>query len=545
MSLRKRLRAKIHGHLHQDNKKDIKPLPGLDDQFYDVSSEGLGAMDDSEDSDTASAKKTVGGKVGAKSCFSSVRERQAYEDHLTQIQDQLVSAMIENQSLAPGQRESQELPIGQKRSRIDRVWEWVINTLYNTAEDFSELTRPVVEQPKPVQPLTMKTLKENVRRFKVAAKPYMDTVKGIQTLMLWKSRSYTFLVLCLLLYVCWRGWLLPLLFFLGVFRMIINYFQNRGFNINFAYFPVTEDEKNGLGAVADGLEKMKNLFTWRHHEGARKLLSMLIMGFVMTMFLPSTILWRVVGVGMVVKLFIVNKVYNMYPRIQRRYDSNLRLWEQLPTNRQYDRQLTREEMDKYIVVHSESRCEEETSVLSDDSDGTSSSSEDSDDEQFRELFSLPVSESPIKGWSHGRRTVLVGKERWIVTLLSKKMGKLYMTKSFLCFAREKSPSVRNIVIPLRDIVSVDKIKINQRLPGRGMTIQVVMRTDGKDNVLHFGGIIGRDEVVKAIEQGMVAAKLNKRTSDGFSRRSMSAGSSTSSQNLIQNFTFGAYYEDSE
>ncbi|XP_052781090.1 GRAM domain-containing protein 4-like isoform X2 [Mya arenaria] len=492
-----------------------------------------------------------------------VRLRRQVPDTTTQKGQQ----ELRNNNNAPGQRESQELPIGQKRSRIDRVWEWVINTLYNTAEDFSELTRPVVEQPKPVQPLTMKTLKENVRRFKVAAKPYMDTVKGIQTLMLWKSRSYTFLVLCLLLYVCWRGWLLPLLFFLGVFRMIINYFQNRGFNINFAYFPVTEDEKvedtlgmsekfnlvievatkvqNGLGAVADGLEKMKNLFTWRHHEGARKLLSMLIMGFVMTMFLPSTILWRVVGVGMVVKLFIVNKVYNMYPRIQRRYDSNLRLWEQLPTNRQYDRQLTREEMDKYIVVHSESRCEEETSVLSDDSDGTSSSSEDSDDEQFRELFSLPVSESPIKGWSHGRRTVLVGKERWIVTLLSKKMGKLYMTKSFLCFAREKSPSVRNIVIPLRDIVSVDKIKINQRLPGRGMTIQVVMRTDGKDNVLHFGGIIGRDEVVKAIEQGMVAAKLNKRTSDGFSRRSMSAGSSTSSQNLIQNFTFGAYYEDSE
>jgi len=29
--------------------------------------------------------------------------------------------------------------------------------------------------------------------------------------------------------------------------------------------------------------------------------------------------------------------------------------------------------------------------------------------------------------------------------------------SFLCFEREKVPSVRNIVIPLQDIVSIDKV----------------------------------------------------------------------------------------
>ena len=59
--------------------------------------------------------------------------------------------------------------------------------------------------------------------------------------------------------------------------------------------------------------------------------------------------------------------------------------------------------------------------------------------------------------------------------------------------------------------------------------------------LQFGGIIGRDDVVKSIEQAVAAAKHDCRGVDTFSRRSV-GGSSAS---LVQNFTFGAYYEDSE
>jgi len=52
-----------------------------------------------------------------------------------------------------------------------------------------------------------------------------------------------------------------------------------------------------------------------------------------------------------VKLFIVNKVYNKYPRMKRKWDSNYKLWQELPTNAEYQRKFVKQEMDK-VCIHS-------------------------------------------------------------------------------------------------------------------------------------------------------------------------------------------------
>ncbi|XP_060596267.1 GRAM domain-containing protein 4-like [Ruditapes philippinarum] len=456
-----------------------------------------------------------------------------------------------------------ENQVSQPRSRFDKLFERTCEVVYDVLEDFNDMTRPDDNKGQPDEPLSVKTLKENIRRFKTAVKPITDTWKGLFNLFNWRNRSYTLFVFLIHMYCVWRGWFLPLLFFLGAVRMVVNFLHFKGYTFHFAYLDSGELEKetddslglsdkfnlvllvatkvqNGLGSVADNLEKVKNMLTWRHREGSKRVLLVLCMGFVMTAIMPTSIFWKFIGLGFGVKIFIVNYIYNRYPRIKKRYDSNYKLWITVPTDAQYEKNFVKAEMDKYIVIpRSDSELERSMEHLSD-----LDSSEDEDSAEFRQVFSLPITECPQRGWLSGKRTVLIGKDRSVITLLSKKRGKLFLTNSFLCFEREKTPSARNIVIPLQDIVRVDKVKINQRMPGKGMAIQILINSEGKENVLTFGGVIGRDEVVKSINQSIRNVKQERqsprRSSDNISRRSLDSVSSR-----IQNFTFGAYYVDSD
>ena len=52
------------------------------------------------------------------------------------------------------------------------------------------------------------------------------------------------------------------------------------------------------------------------------------------------------GLGMGVKIFIINYIYNKYPRLKKKYDNTHRLWLTLPTDVQYDKKFVRDEVDK-------------------------------------------------------------------------------------------------------------------------------------------------------------------------------------------------------
>ncbi|XP_052285658.1 GRAM domain-containing protein 4-like isoform X2 [Dreissena polymorpha] len=624
MSLRSKVKTKLQQHKDEKGVFHLRRLQTqLSDEFFDVN--------DDEDILSVSGINPKTANTGTRSEKESRKsstfvikvEKEIFEEHLAQLQEQLVSAMIENKAMADEltkykkanvvetlweelsalQKRNRELEAAlntrgqssadrsvsrrrpdiptvdfnenvdndtdtrQTSGRLQRVRDWMVDWLYTSLEEFSDLTQPVELKPQPTQPLNLKILKANVGRFQLAIKPYVDTVRGIQNLMLWNSKSYTFLVLCLLLFVCRSGWLIPLMLFLAALKMIVNYLNFRGYPWYFSYFPVDEEDKedadtlglsekinivimvatkvqNGLATAADGLEKIQNLLTWRHKNGAKRVFKMLCMGFVFSILLPTPVLWKLIGITMVIKMFVVKKIYSMFPRFQQRFDSTHRLWLELPTNAQYSRIHSRAEMDKFISVSPNARGELETSIVNAESDAEFHASDDFTDDQdrFRELFSLPVSEQPLKGWENGKRAVLISKNRSLVSTLAKKRGKLFLTKSFLCFERDHSPSVRNIVVPIRDVVQITKIKVNERLPGKGMSIQLDICTDGTSSVLRFGGILRREDMVKDIEHCIQSAKQNEAQSgDRVSRKT----SDWSSTDHVTNFTFGAYYEDSE
>ncbi|CAG5117478.1 unnamed protein product [Candidula unifasciata] len=397
-----------------------------------------------------------------------------------------------------------------KKRLYQRMVDWFLNSFYTFLDDFTE-EPPATNVGDPEgEPLTVKTLKENIKRFGLEAKPYVNTVKGIYDLLAWKSPPYTLIVFIVYMYSLWQGWFLPMLLFCLSFRLFISYLRHRGWNVNFNFFEMVEETKdteekdlgvsdkfnlvmqvarkvqNVLGMVADSLEKIKSLLTWRHPEASRQLFLAISAAFITSCIMPTALLFFYAGLYMGIKLFIVDYVYNRFPRVRRKYDSTYRLWMELPTDVEYEKINAKSEIDKYILPHSQEKGDVAAEARSDQLT--------LDDRAFCELFALPESECPLPGWQGGRRCTLINREKSLTAAF--KNGRLYLTHSFLCFERTKVPSPKNIVIPLADIARLEKAKPYSWMPGGGMAIEIAVVGNEKPYI--FGAIMNRDEVFEGI-----------------------------------------------
>lgn len=400
-----------------------------------------------------------------------------------------------------------------RQSWTYQMWERILRLVYSIMDDFIDLPPEEPEGDPEGDPLTVKKLKENIKRAGTAAKPYINTVKGIHSLLTWKSPPYTLIVFMVYMYSVWYGWFLPLLLSCLTFRLAISYLRYRGWNINFNFFDCHEEEKketedkdlgvsdkfnlvlqvarkvqNSLGTAADSLEKIKSLLTWRHPASTKSIFFTLLVTTLASCFLPASSLFFIAGLYLGVKMFLLDYLFMRFPRFRMKYDSSFKMWQQLPTDLEYEKRSMKSEIDRYILPKSRP---EETQDVPDSTDAESLSV---DDKQFCELFSFPLSESPLPGWHGGRRCTLINREKSLTAAF--KNGRLYLTHSFLCFERTKAPSPKNIVVPLTDITRLEKAKPYSWMPGGGMAIEVAVA--GSDKPYVFGAMINRDEVFESI-----------------------------------------------
>ncbi|XP_074645766.1 GRAM domain-containing protein 4-like isoform X2 [Tubulanus polymorphus] len=511
--------------------------------------------------------------------FKNRDEKAIYELQLTQLQEQLVAAMIENQNLASdlkafreqnqvdklmrqldvererNQKLVKELKQNRNKKVLDsptklfmskqkladstdswvdvadeaetfflpthdagpktvrtRFTEWCVSLFYEIWEDV--IAEPEQEQQDDAEPdqLTVKKLKENLKRSHNASKPIINTYKGMQNLFSWKTPSLSIMVLLLYIYSLWHGWLLPVVLFLIIFRLFINYLKYIGWRVNIHYL-TTEDEmgekesddkdlgvsdkfnlvlqvaikaQNTLGLLADNLEKLKNLLTWQDPNATKKLFTFLCLAFISSCVLPGQLLVLIMGVYAGIKLFVIDYIYQRFPRIRQKHDTVYKMWQDLPTDHQLEKQMTHNVIDRSIIPPNADDIYE----LNDEFTGDVSR----DDRIFLDLFSLPITEIPLPGWSGGRRCTLINREKPLTSAF--KNGKLYLTRSFICFERSKSANPKNLVIPLTDIIKIDKAKPYSWMPGGGMALE--LKVNGLEKNLLFGALIQRDDVFKGI-----------------------------------------------
>ncbi|KAL5015261.1 hypothetical protein ScPMuIL_009531 [Solemya velum] len=455
-------------------------------------------------------------------------------------------------------------PSMKKHGLWDRFWERLLDFIYGTIDDFTEVPLPKKIEDREGDPLTAKKLKENLKRFGAGAKPYFNTAKGLYNLMTWKSPAYTMVIFMMYMYSVWKGFLLSLILFLITFKLFINFLRYHRLNIEFNFLDPGEEEEadpeskdmgvsdkfnlvlhvarkvqNTLGDIADNLEKIKSLLTWRYPPATKQIFLAACLGFIASCVFPTPYLFYIAGLYAGIKLFIVNFFYNKYPRLKLKYDSTYQMWLALPTDSQYVKRHAESEIDKYILVNCSEEANEEPPFPVPDQLS-------SDDKSFCELFSLPHSECPITGWQTGRRCTLINRDKSLTSAF--KNGKIYLTQSFLCFERNKNPSRKNIVIPLSDISKLEKAKPYSLLPGRGMAIEITLA--GSEKSFVFGGILNRDEVFQSIVDVGIQKRLSWATGVpqvSPSPRLQHGGGYTNKSNTgtIQNFSFAGDYEDSD
>lgn len=57
--------------------------------------------------------------------------------------------------------------------------------------------------------------------------------------------------------------------------------------------------------------------------------------FVLTLLVPSAILFRLVGFYLVFKLAVLDYVYFRFPRLREKYDTSPLMWDRLPTDAEW------------------------------------------------------------------------------------------------------------------------------------------------------------------------------------------------------------------
>uniref|UniRef100_A0A1I8GHX1 PRT_C domain-containing protein n=1 Tax=Macrostomum lignano TaxID=282301 RepID=A0A1I8GHX1_9PLAT len=394
-------------------------------------------------------------------------------------------------------------------SFCDRVKAWTARQLLDLMEDFQQPARPeqpstaAVEEPQ----LSARRLKANASRFRRNAQPLSRCLRGLRGILQWRSPSYTTLVI--------THWAFE-------FNFVSDYEpvededaadreRTVGTQVNMVV-QVARKVQNLAGTVSDSMEKFKNLVTWRSQKHTQLLLNLLVVAFALSLVLPSTTCLKFASVYLGIKLFIIDALVARYPRLRRRFDGAVRLWRALPTDQQLGSVQVSEDVEKRAIADAAAAVRSG-------------------------LFSAGLGgpAGSVARWQALRHLCKDG-ERSLPLPSWLKHGKLFLTRSFLCFERSKDrgkAKKRNLVIPLTMIRWIKKVILytlqQQRrlkadlfqnflnaavllqtkpfawLPGGGMSIEV--QIFGVEKPLTFGAIIGRDEVFESLMEAGKRAGL--------------------------------------
>ncbi|XP_076340614.1 GRAM domain-containing protein 4-like [Tachypleus tridentatus] len=390
---------------------------------------------------------------------------------------------------------------------------WVYHWVYDFFEDFTETAieeEDLKESEKEGDPLTVRKLKENILRFGYATKPIVNAMESLTGLLHWNTPGTTLLAFGVYMYTVYHGWFLPLLLFLANSQLLLNYFQHRGWFSTYHVTRRNEQEEgdkdlgvtdkfqlvlqvahkvqNQSGKVADFCEKIKNLLLWQEPDSTAQLYFFLLAAFLASCVFPASQLFTAAGLYLGVKMFLVDYVFYRFPRVQQKYDTTWKLWNFLPTDAELEKKHNRAKIDRNLI--NQNACQFSMATT--------------ENQSFCELFNLPASESPLPSWHGGRRCTLINRDKSLTSAF--KNGRLYLTNSFLCFERSRTSNVKNLVLPLKNILKLEKAKPYPWIPGGGMALEVTMEKPDKQTYI-FGAILNRDETYDSILEAGRRASL--------------------------------------
>nr|XP_054750022.1 uncharacterized protein LOC129255716 [Lytechinus pictus] len=411
---------------------------------------------------------------------------------------------------------------GPPPTRWERFQNHFLDKFFTLMADFTEEGEESdTDAPTEGDELTVKKLKENLKRFQAGYEPGLLFCKAMSALVSWKSTSNTFLAFVIYMYVVWRGWSATLLIGLLLWYLTTTYFISRGWTIQFSFLPyhlveVTQDERpplsmsdrfqlvlhvsrrvqNILGSLADQMEKVHNFLYWTNPDLTKGLYTNLVIAFVASLFISGSMLLTLIGLFLGVKVFLINPVLKKYPRLKAKYSFEEKIFREAPTAAQLEQRRAIEETQQFLVPDIEGITVRFNGEETQDSEPASKRFK-----AFAETFNVPESEQPLSGWKEGKRCTLITKNTVTGAF---KNGRLYLTKSFLCFEKSSLSKDGNMLIPLKEILRIEKAKPFNFMPGSGMSIEIHMAS--ADKPVLFGGMLRRNLIYDQLMEVWQAAQ---------------------------------------
>ncbi|KAI9516937.1 GRAM domain-containing protein 4 [Dissostichus eleginoides] len=455
------------------------------------------------------------------------RERSKRID-LEQKMNEVLKTRLEDSPPQPPRKQQSPSNNGtdkqQKEVWSSRLQKWVYERFGVYIEDFR--FQPEESTVEAEEPLSAKRLTENMRRLKRGARPVTNFLRNLSALSNWHSVYTSAIAFIIYMNAAWHGWAIPMLLFLAILRLSLNYLIARGWRIQWSIVPevsepteppkedltvsekfqlvldVAQKAQNLFGKMSDVLEKIKNLFMWVQPESTRKLYICLWVAFITSCVLPYKLMGFMMGLYAGIKFFIIDFLFKSCPKLRDKYDTPFIVWNSLPTDPQLkertnatvSRRLSG--IEKIQPVVSRSSLATVPCGLSREEDTGSARSTKKG--AFHEIFSLLESERPLAVCENGWRCCLINRDRKMPTDYIRN-GVLYVTENYLCFessSSRSSSSKKNKVIKLVDITDIQKYKVLSVLPGSGMGISIA--TPSTQKPLVFGAMIHRDEAFEAI-----------------------------------------------
>uniref|UniRef100_A0A8C3B0B8 GRAM domain containing 4 n=1 Tax=Cyclopterus lumpus TaxID=8103 RepID=A0A8C3B0B8_CYCLU len=406
----------------------------------------------------------------------------------------------------------------QKEVWSSRLQKWLHERFGVYIEDFR--FQPEESTVEAEEPLSAKRLTENMRRLKRGARPVTNFLRNLSALSNWHSVYTSAIAFIIYMNAAWHGWAIPMLLFLAILRLSLNYLIARGWRIQWSIVPevsepteppkedltvsekfqlvldVAQKAQNLFGKMADVLEKIKNLFMWVQPESTRKLYICLWMAFITSCVLPYKLMGFMMGLYAGIKFFIIDFLFKSCPKLRDKYDTPFIVWNSLPTDPQL-KERTNATVSRRVqpVVSRSSLATIPCGVSREEEAGRSHSTKKG---AFHEIFNVLESERPLAVCENGWRCCLINRDRKMPTDYIRN-GVLYVTENYLCFessSSRSSSSKKNKVIKLVDITDIQKYKVLSVLPGSGMGISIA--TPSTQKPLVFGAMIHRDEAFEAI-----------------------------------------------
>uniref|UniRef100_A0AC34RIG2 GRAM domain-containing protein n=2 Tax=Panagrolaimus sp. JU765 TaxID=591449 RepID=A0AC34RIG2_9BILA len=203
------------------------------------------------------------------------------------------------------------------------------------------------------QKLSAYALKRDIKRCLTETQPYLEMLYGLEDLVTWRNPLSSLAMFFVYFYSVYRGWIICLFLFTILLQLTFNYVaEHKQINIGLSFLPrkdvgfkkfdlsgaqlvfdVAKRVQILLTFVADLLEKIKALFTWKKPEVTMKFFGLVGFFFVLSVTTSTSTFLIVIGTLCGGKAFITTFLYHRFPRLRRLLDVALYFYDRLPTSR--------------------------------------------------------------------------------------------------------------------------------------------------------------------------------------------------------------------